>query len=162
TAVFRVYLALATAGACVVLAANGGFVHGWVGAQLFAGPAVNGVLAAIIVVASLAHGLATISSVLGNRMQVGIATLPAGCAHLVLGLGLGHWVGLIGVPLAALTARALVLVPLLLPSLVARTGVGLTTLASDVFGPWAVRSLPVIGVSAVAGPSVVGLPIWIA
>ena len=36
-AVFRVYLALATGGACVLLAVNGAFVRGWVGPHLFAG-----------------------------------------------------------------------------------------------------------------------------
>src|SRR5207237_695206 len=65
SAVFRVYLALATAGACIVLAVNGGFVAAWVGPRLFAGPSINAALAAMIIVGSVVHGLATISSVLG-------------------------------------------------------------------------------------------------
>src|SRR5262249_20206159 len=57
TAVFRVYIGLASAGACIVLAANGGFVRGWVGPELFAGTAINTVLAGIIIMSSLTHGL---------------------------------------------------------------------------------------------------------
>ena len=49
-AVFRVYLALATGGTCILLAVNGAFVSGWVGPHLFAGSGVNAVLAAIILV----------------------------------------------------------------------------------------------------------------
>jgi O-antigen/teichoic acid export membrane protein len=144
TAVFRVYLALATAGACIVLAVNGGFVSAWVGSGLFAGPVVNAMLASIIVVGSLVHGLATISSVLGRRLHVGLATLAAGVVQL-----------------AALCAQGLVLIPLLLPSLMDRAGVGARRLLTDVVQPWAARSLPVIAVCAVAGPALNALPIWV-
>jgi O-antigen/teichoic acid export membrane protein len=161
TAVFRVYLALATAGACIVLAVNGGFVSAWVGSGLFAGPVVNAMLASIIVVGSLVHGLATISSVLGRRLHVGLATLAAGVVQLALALVLGRQFGLAGVPLAALCAQGLVLIPLLLPSLMDRAGVGARRLLTDVVQPWAARSLPVIAVCAVAGPALNALPIWV-
>jgi hypothetical protein len=162
SAVFRVYLALASAGACIVLAANGGFVRGWVGAPLFAGSSINIVLALIMIVGTVTHGLSTITSVLGHRMQVGVATLIAGAVQLVLALALGRALGLIGVPLAALIAQGLVLGPLLLPSLSARTGVRLRTFAADVVQPWALRSVPLLVLSALAGPTVLTFPIWIA
>jgi hypothetical protein len=162
TAVFRVYVTLATAGACIVLAVNGGFVSAWVGSRLFAGPAVNGVLAAMIVVGSVVHALATISSVLGRRMQVGMATLISGFVQLPLAFVLGRRLGLVGVPLAALCAQGVVLIPLLLPSLKDRTGVGVRELMGSVVRPWAVRSLPVLALCAVAGPALTGLRFWIA
>jgi hypothetical protein len=162
TAVFRVYLALATAGACIVLAVNGGFVSAWVGSRLFAGSAVNGALASMIVIGSVVHGLATISSVLGRRMQVGVATLISGVVQLPLAFFLGHQFGLVGVPLAALGAQGLVLIPLLLPALKDRSGVGAREILVDVVQPWAVRSVPVLALCAAAGPALSGLPFWVA
>ncbi len=162
TAVFRVYLTLATAGACVVLAANGGFVSGWVGGGLFAGYGVNGLLAAMIVVASIVHGLATMASVLGRRLHVGVATLVSGVVQLTLAFVLGRRLGLIGVPLAALCAQGFVLIPMLIPALAARTGVGPRALLSEVFRPWALRSLPVVALCAAVGPTLGGAPIWVA
>lgn len=162
TAVFRVYLALAAAGACIVLAANGGFVRGWVGGHLFAGAGVNTVLAAVIIAAGITHGLATISSVLGNRMQVGIAVIVAGGVQLALALALGRQFGLIGVPIASLCAQMLVLAPLLLPSLTRRTGVGARAFAVDILRPWAIRSVPALLLCAAAGPWMQTLPLWFA
>jgi hypothetical protein len=161
TAVFRVYLALATAGACIVLAVNGGFVSAWVGGGLFAGPVVNAMLASMIVVGSVVHGLATISSVLGWRLQVGLATLLSGLVQLTLAFVLGRRFGLPGIPLAAICAQGLVLIPMLLPSLKDRAGVGTRHLLTDVFLPWAGRSLPAIAVCAVAGPALTAVPFWI-
>jgi O-antigen/teichoic acid export membrane protein len=162
SAVFRVYVGLASAGACIVLAANGGFVSGWVGPELFAGTGINTVLAAIMILSSLTHGLATITSVLGGRMQVGVATLVAGAVQTALAFGLGRRFGLAGVPAAALLAQGLVLIPLMLPALAHRTGVGLRALISDVARPWANRSLPVLVLCAVAAPSLQALPLWYA
>jgi hypothetical protein len=161
-AVFRVYIGLASAGACIVLAANGGFVSGWVGPDLFAGTATNAVLAAIIIMSSLTHGLATITSVLGRRMHVGISTLVAGAVQTALAFALGRRFGLVGVPIAALAAQGLVLVPLMLPALADRTGVGVSALLSGVVRPWASRSLPVLVLCALAAPTLESLPLWYA
>ena len=157
-AVFRVYLALATAGACVVLAVNGAFVRGWVGGHLFAGPAVNGILAALIVVSTITHGTATITSVLGRRMHVGIATLISGIIQVCAAVLLARRFGLIGVPIAALGAQVCVLIPSLTPALAERTGFNMSRLARDVIRPWIVRSVPAIAMCALAGPVLMPVP----
>jgi O-antigen/teichoic acid export membrane protein len=161
SAVFRVYLALATAGMCVVLAVNGAFVRGWVGGHLFGGGRVNAILATLIVVGTVAHGMATIASVLGRRLHVGVATLIAGVAQVGLALILSRRFGVIGVPIAALCAQACVLIPSLVPAFFDRTGLTMRRFASDVLRPWAVRSLPVIAICAFAGTALYPAPLWI-
>jgi len=160
-AVFRVYLALGTAGMCVVLAVNGAFVHGWVGGHLFGGGRVNAVLATLIVVGTVSHGIATIASVLGKRMHVGVATLIAGVVQVGLAVLLSRRFGVIGVPLAAVCAHALVLIPSLMPAFSDRTGLTPVRFARDVVRPWAARSLPVIALCALAGPILYPVPMWI-
>jgi O-antigen/teichoic acid export membrane protein len=157
-AVFRVYLALATAGACVVLAVNGAFVRGWVGGHLFGGAAVNGVLAALIVVSTITHGTATITSVLGRRLHVGIATLISGAIQVCAAVLLARRFGLIGVPAAALAAQVCVLIPSLIGALAERTGLTVTRFTQDVIRPWIVRSAPAIALCALAGPALMPVP----
>jgi O-antigen/teichoic acid export membrane protein len=157
-AVFRVYLALATAGACVVLAVNGAFVRGWVGGHLFGGAAVNGLLAALIVVSTITHGTATITSVLGRRMHVGIATLISGAIQVGAAVMLARRFGVIGVPMAALAAQLCVLIPSLMPAFAERTSLGGAQFARDVIRPWLVRSIPVLAICVVAGPMLMPLP----
>jgi len=150
-AVFRVYLALATGGTCILLAVNGAFVTGWVGAHLFAGGAVNAALAALIVVSTFSHGMAVVVSALGSRLHVGVAALVSGVVQVGLALVLGRRFGLIGIPLASLCAQGIVLIPLLLPALAERTGLTVAGLARQVLWPWASRSLPLVVVCGVAG-----------
>jgi O-antigen/teichoic acid export membrane protein len=157
-AVFRVYLALAAGGTCILLAVNGAFVSGWVGAHLFAGTGVNAVLAILIIVSTLAHGMAVVVSSLGKRLHVGIAALLSGAVQVGLALVLGRRFGLIGVPLASLAAQAFVLVPLLLPALTNRTGLSVSDLAREVVWPWAARSLPFALLCGAAGASQIPLP----
>jgi O-antigen/teichoic acid export membrane protein len=160
-AVFRVYLALAAAGACVVLAANAAFVRGWVGGHLFAGVRVNAILAMLIIVTTTAHGIAAIASVLGNRTHVGLATLAAGGVQVGLAFLLGRRLGIIGVPLAALCAQSCVLIPLLMPAFSARTGLSSLGFAREVAGPWAARSVVLTAISALAGPVLYPAPLWV-
>lgn len=143
-AVFRVYLALATGATCILLAVNGAFVSGWVGAHLFAGVGVNAVLAVVIVVSTLAHGMAVVASALGKRLHVGLAALASGAIQVVLALTLGRRLGLIGIPLASLSAQVIVLIPLLIPALADRTGLAFPGLARDVLRPWAILSVPLM------------------
>ncbi len=157
-AVFRVYLGLAGGAACVLLAVNGAFVSAWVGAHLFGGANLNVVLAALVVVTTLSHGLAVVVSALGRRLHVGLATLASGAVQIGLALFLGRRLGLIGVPLASLCAQAVVLVPLLLPALAERTGLTFPRVLRDVFRPWAMRSLPPIVLCAGVGALALRLP----
>ncbi|MDQ3346359.1 MAG: hypothetical protein M3545_00165 [Acidobacteriota bacterium] len=151
SAVFRVYLALATGGTCILLAVNGAFVTGWVGGHLFAGAPVNVALAALIIVSTFSHGMAVVVSALGSRLHVGIAALVSGVVQVCLALVLGRRFGLIGIPLASLCAQGIVLIPLLLPALANRSGLTGARLAREVLRPWASRSLPLVLVCAVAG-----------
>lgn len=157
-AVFRVYLSLATAGACVVLAVNGAFVRGWVGGHLFGGMAMNAILATLVVVSTITHGTATIASVLGRRMHVGIATLISGAVQVAVAVMLARRFGVIGVPIAALGAQLCVLIPSLMPALAERTGLTVRGFARDVLRPWLVRSTPMIAACAMAGPLLMPIP----
>lgn len=162
SAVLCLYVALAAGAACVLLAANQPFVAGWVGGQFFAGFAVNGVLAALILVASAVHALATVTSVLGKRLRVGVIMLVSGVLQVMLALVLGRRYGLIGIPVAALITQALFAVPLLLAPLAALTGLTPRALVPAVAGPWARYSLPMLAVCAAAGIVVRDVPLWAA
>jgi hypothetical protein len=74
----RVYLALAGSVACVILAVNPAFVRGWVGLNFFAGSNANILIALLVVAMTFGHALAVVSSVLGQRFQLGVATLVSG------------------------------------------------------------------------------------
>lgn len=156
-AVFRVYLALAAGAACILLSVNGAFVSSWVGPHLFAGPGLNGILAALIIVSTLSHGMAVVVSALGRRMHVGLAALASGAIQIGLALVLGRRLGLMGIPLASLCAQSLVLIPLLVPALSERSGLTLRGLVTDVFRPWAARS--VLPIALCAGLGALALPL---
>lgn len=160
-ALFRVYLALATAGACVILAVNGAFVRGWLGGDVFGGTSLNAVLALLIVVATVTHGLSVMSSVLGRRMHVGIVTLTSGVVQVGLAFVLGRRFGLIGIPLASLCAQMFLLIPLLFPALSSQSGLTWGGFLREVVQPWTLRSLPLLAVCAVAGPLLFAVPMWI-
>ena len=162
SAVFRVYLALATAGACILLSINGAFVRGWVGGQFFSGVSVNVVLAALVVVSTTSHGIAAVASVLGKRTHVGLATLASGALQVALAFALGRRFGIIGVPLASLCAQTCVLIPALMPAFTARTGLTAARVGRDVVAPWASRSVLLTALCGLAGPIMYGVPFWIA
>lgn len=158
TAIFRVYLALAGAGACAVLAANGAFVGAWVGPHLFGGARVTLVLAALMIVLTLVHGAAAMASVLGRRMEVGLATLICGVLQVALAFVLGRRMGLIGVPLAALCVQGAALLPSLLVTLARQSGFGIRALARDLLWPWAWRAVPMIAACGALGHVARDLP----
>ncbi|MEO8076552.1 MAG: hypothetical protein ABI818_09510 [Acidobacteriota bacterium] len=159
-AVLRVYLVLATAGMCIVLGVNGAFVSRWVGADMFGGTSVNAMLALLIVTTTLTHGAATVSSVLGKRTHVGVATVVAGAAQVSLALLFASRIGLIGIPLAALCAQVFLLIPSLLSALTHRTTLGPAAFVREVLQPWSLRSMPLIILCAVIGPALIGIPLW--
>jgi hypothetical protein len=55
-----------------------------------------------------------------------------------------------------------VLLPLLLPAMIAQTGVGLAALWSRVVRPWALRSVPVLAAAAASGFVLPPMPLTIA
>jgi O-antigen/teichoic acid export membrane protein len=153
----RVYLALAGAAACVVLAANPAFVSRWVGGELFAGGRTNALLALVAIAMTFSHALAVIPSVLGQRMQIGMATLASGVVHVGLAFGLGAWLGIIGVVLAGVVSHGIVFPALAWRPFGAATRMSEVALVGDVIKPWAIRFVPLVAV-AVAIQQVIGVP----
>lgn len=147
----RLHLLLAGGAACVLLVLNPAFVRHWVGAPLFAGTTVNLLLSLAIVAASLAHGLMTSASVIGNRVRVGTFALVHGAVQVVVAWGFGVWWGLAGVAAASLAASLLIAIPA--GAYLVRPATGLTVqgLWRDVLRPWALRAAPVIALSGAAG-----------
>jgi O-antigen/teichoic acid export membrane protein len=161
TALLRVYLTLVTAGACVVLAVNAPFVHGWLGPELFGGMRLNVLVACLMLVLTTVHGLAAVASVLGHRRQVGAVSLGSALVQVTLAYALTRRFGLIGVPLAAIVAQTLVLFPALLWAMPAH-GLRLRALVLGVFAPWAPRALPLLVLSGLAGLWLTGIPMVVA
>jgi O-antigen/teichoic acid export membrane protein len=158
-ALWRVYLGLASAAACVVLAVNGAFVGGWVGGHLFGGFRVNAVLAAAVIAATAGHAAATITSALGRRLHVGVATIGAGAVQVALAFMLARRFGVAGVPIAALAGQSLVLLPSLLPAMMAQTGMRPSMLWTQIVRPWALRSIPMLAAAAAAGLMLPAMPL---
>jgi len=153
----RVYLALAGAAACVVLAVNPAFVSRWVGGQQFAGGPANVLLAGVAIAMTFAHALAVIPSVLGQRMQIGMATLASGIVHVAVAFALGAWLGILGVVLAGVVSHGLVFPALAWRPFGRATRMSEIALVGDVIKPWAIRFVPLV-VIAVAIQQAIGVP----
>ena len=109
--IIRLNMLLAGLMACEVLAVNPAFVRIWVGGQFFGGLVLNALLAAEVLNASFAHGLATTISTQGHRLSIGIATLWQGGVYLMLALVLTHRFSLEGLLMADLIAPFCATVP---------------------------------------------------
>jgi hypothetical protein len=149
--ILRLHLVLAGATACAVLTGNPAFVRVWVGAEFYGGHALNISLAAGIITASLAHGLITTASVLGNRLQVGAATLAHGIVQTALAFILGTWWALGGIAAAALVAALVTSAPAGLALLGASTGLSFGPFLRELLWPTLQRIGPPLLVSAAAG-----------
>jgi O-antigen/teichoic acid export membrane protein len=145
--ILRLHLVLAGTAACAVLAFNPAFVATWVGFSLYGGHSLNAWLAAGVVVSSLAHAVITTASVLGNRLQVGAATLVHGAAQMLLALAFGQWWGLAGIAAASFVAASVTSVPAGIALLRRPTGLSAARVWSELrpafqrFGPAAAVSL---------------------
>jgi O-antigen/teichoic acid export membrane protein len=153
----RVYLALAAGAACVVVAVNPAFVSRWVGATMFAGGKANALLAIVSLVMTFSHALAVVSGALGQRLQIGVATLYSGVAHVVFAVALGWWLGIEGVLLAGIISHGLVFPALAYKPFVVATRMSEAELLTDVVRPWALRFAPLV-VVAVAIQQIIGVP----
>lgn len=145
----RVYLALAGAVACVVIAANPAFVSAWVGPDMFASYTTNTMIAALAVAMSFAHAIAVIASVLGKRLSIGIATLVCGGLHVALAWTLGMRFGPSGVVLAGIISHGVVFCALAWRPFAAATGTTELAIAADVLRPWAWRIVPMVALAFV-------------
>jgi hypothetical protein len=149
--IVRLHLVLAGATACVVLTGNPAFVRMWVGAEFYGGSALNLWLAAGIIAASLAHGLITTASVVGNRLHVGAATLAHGIVQTALAVILGTWWALGGIAAAALVATLLTSAPAGLALLRASTGLSFSHFLRELLWPGLHRIGPPLLASAAVG-----------
>lgn len=153
----RVYLALAGATACVVLAVNPAFVSQWVGGMMFAGGKANALLAVVVLAMTFSHALAVVPAALGQRLQIGLATFGSGAVHVLLAFAFGWWLGIPGVLLAGVASHGIVFPLLAWKPFATAARMPETTLAGDVIRPWLLRFLP-LAVIAVAIEQVLGVP----
>jgi O-antigen/teichoic acid export membrane protein len=145
----RVYLALAGSVACVVLAVNPAFVRGWVGLNFFAGSNANLLIAGLVIAMTFGHALAVVSSVLGQRMQLGVATLIAGATHVALAFGLGLRFGIVGILMAGMLSHGLVFAALAWRPFGKATGMPETAVLSEILRPWLFRLVPLLALALV-------------
>jgi O-antigen/teichoic acid export membrane protein len=155
-ALFKLYLTAAGGAALLVLAVNPSFVRWWVGPEFFGGTALNVLLAAGLLVSSLAHAFAALGSVLGRRLVLGAAGLLQGCVHVVLAVVLGLWFGLEGLAAAAILSASVTMIPIGLRTLSGAADLAPDRVGRDI-GAWAWRALPILFVAAGAGAVVTGL-----
>ena len=140
----RVYLALAGAVACVIIAVNGAFVREWVGPTMFAGATANMLIAALAIAMSFGHAVAVIPSVLGRRLAIGVATMICGVLHLGLAWALGSRFGVTGVVAAGVLSHGVVFSALAWKPFADATGTTEISLLSDVLMPWGSRMVPML------------------
>lgn len=140
----RVYLTLAGAVACVIVAVNPAFVREWVGPAMFAGSGANTLIAALAIAMSFGHAVAVIPSVLGRRLAIGVATMVCGVLHLGLAWILGSRFGVAGVVAAGVASHGLVFSALAWKPFAQATGTTEISLLSDVVLPWAARMVPML------------------
>lgn len=153
----RVYLALAGAVACVVLAVNPAFVKAWVGPDLYAGGVANGLIAILAITMTFGHAVAVVPSVLGQRLHVGVAAIVSGVLHLGIALALGMRFGITGVVIAGIISHGVVFCALAWKAFARATGTTEFGFAADVVSPWARRMVPLLLVAVVV-ERVVGTP----
>lgn len=147
-AMVRLHLILAGAVMTVVLAVNPSFVSWWVSEALFGGHWLNTLLAAGVAVASLGHAGATIVSVLGRRLEIGLATLANGVLQVTLAYALARTIGFQGIAVAAIVAAAVTLLPVGL-RLLGTAGTPAGALLNTVWQWLARASLPLLAALAV-------------
>lgn len=150
-AMLRLYVLLAGLVAAALLAFNPAFVTWWVGPALFGGLTLNGLLAAGVFIAALAHGLSVVVSVLGDRLRIGLAVLAQGTLQVAIAVPLGRALGLNGVAIATLLAALLTVVPSGLWLLHRSTGVRARWLLRELVPALAARSWPLVMAGAVVG-----------
>jgi len=143
----RVYMALAGSVACIVIAMNPAFVTRWVGPELFAGGLANILIAILVVTMTFGHALAVVPSVLGQRLQIGTATLACGLIHVALAFGLGFRLGVVGVLIAGVISHGIVFAALAWRPFTRATGMHETALFTDVLWPWGLRMIPLVAIA---------------
>ncbi len=145
----RVYLALAGAVACVILAVNPAFVRGWIGLNFYAGSNANLLIAILVVTMTFGHAISVVSSVLGQRVQIGSATFAAGLIHVALAFAIGMRLGIVGVLIAGVISHGVIFSSLAWRPFARATGMPETALFDDVIRPWLFRMSPLVVLSLI-------------
>jgi O-antigen/teichoic acid export membrane protein len=150
TALTQAVLVGSGAVACVVLAANHGFVTWWVGAGQYGGPA----LTVLFVVSMLVqhYGTTVVYAVysFGHERLLALIGLAQGVVGVALSVVLVHIVGPAGAVLGVLAAAVAVTLPLALPVIARDTGTTSLALLRGLL-PWAWRLCFLLGVGLTAG-----------
>ncbi len=160
-AMLNLHLILAGVAMTVVLAVNPAFVSWWVSEALFGGHKLNVLLAAGIATGSITHALATLSSVLGRRNEVGIATVANGVLQVVTAYALTFVIGFQGIALAAILAALATLLPVSLNMVARQTGTPVRPLLATT-AQWIWRALPLCGAAFAIGFYVPAGSVWLA
>jgi O-antigen/teichoic acid export membrane protein len=137
--------------AYVMLGFNAAFVGLWVGAGKFGGHTLNSLLAANVILLSLVHGLFATASVIGKRLQIGVATLLQGALNITFAVVLGKAWGLPGVAAASLLSAVLLAAPLGVRYLCQVSGLTAAELWRRVFASWGLRGLVMLILGALVG-----------
>jgi O-antigen/teichoic acid export membrane protein len=136
--------------ACIVLAANEGFVTWWVGADQFAGVG----LTLLMLAAMLARHFNTTNVYalfcFGHERRLALTALADGIVTIGAGIVFIAVFGLAGGPLAAIVGAIAVSVPLNLRALSRETGVERAALVGSL-APWAIRFAIVAVVAGLSG-----------
>lgn len=160
-AILRLHLILAGAVASAVLASNAGFIRVWVGADLFMGAPLNAMMAANAVMMTAVHGLISISSVFGRRLEVGLVFLANGVLHVLLASVLSRYIGVNGVAVGTFISAALTGLPVGLWLLELKTGVRKREILTQVYWPWCSRFAPLAVLAFALGRFSPALPFWV-
>lgn len=158
-ALLKLYLVLSGGAALAVLVVNPAFVRWWVGEAFYGGLILNGLLAAGLVVTSIAHACAAVSSALGRRRTIGMASLLQGAVHLVVSAGLALSFGLNGLAAAVILSAAVTMLPIGLRTLGLAADVAPRDIGADIVA-WSWRAAPVLIVGAAVGAA--NVTVWLA
>jgi O-antigen/teichoic acid export membrane protein len=155
-ALLKLYLTAAGGAAILVLAVNPAFVRWWVGTEFFGGTVLNLLLAAGLLVSSLAHAFAALASALGRRLAIGASGLLQGGVHIVLAVGLTVWLGLEGLAAASILSASVTMIPIGLRTLNAAADLAPDGVGRDV-AAWSWRAVPILIIAAATGAAGGGL-----
>jgi O-antigen/teichoic acid export membrane protein len=160
-AMVRLHLIIAGGAVTLLLAVNPAFVTWWVTPALYGGHPLNLLLAAGVIVGSVTHALMTIASVLGRRLEIGVATIANGVLHVVVAWLLANAFGVAGIAAAALLAAAVTALPVGLRMTSERTGTTERELMATLAG-WSARAWPTAVAALIVGLMVPSGAVWMA
>ena len=104
-------------------------------------------IAVLTIAMTLGHAVAVIPSVLGQRLQIGLATFACGALHVVLAVTLGMQFGVVGVLTAGVLSHGIVFGLMAWRPFTRATRMSEAELLADVIRPWIVRAAPMVALA---------------